>query len=112
MVAVNKLDDGTLANSPKSAVGPTIGILSGKPFPPDAPTKITGPTSDKASGETCSKVSLAWTAPANDGGSAVTSYTVYRNTSNAEATTQAGTSATASYTDTSPGAGDDGLVYY
>jgi len=106
------MDDGTLASSAKSAVGPTIGILSGKPFPPDAPTKITGPASDATSGETCSSVSIAWTAPANDGGSPVTSYTIYRNTSNAEAKTVAGTSTTATYTDTAPGAGADGLVYY
>lgn len=101
------MDDGTLASSAKSAVGPTIGILSGKPFPPDAPTKITGPADN--SGETCSSLSIAWTAPANDGGSPVTSYTIYRNTSNAEAKTVAGTSTTATFADTGTA---DGVVYY
>jgi hypothetical protein len=111
VAAVNPLDGaGVTAESPKSDICPTTGILSGAPLPPDAPTKITGPTS----GETCSSVDIAWTAPLNNGGSAITGYKVYYGTTS-DATTAAPMPADAGVAvaykhDTS--AVPDGIIFY
>jgi len=115
VVAVNPMDGtGVNAESVKSDTCPTTGILSGAPLPPDAPTKVTGPAADATSGETCSKVDIAWTAPLNNGGSAVTGYKVYWG-STAKATTLATMPADAgvkvAYShDTTAIA--DGIIYY
>lgn len=109
---MNTLDGvAQLGVSAKSAVGPALGLLSGSPFPPDAPTSVTGPAGDATSGETCSKVSIAWTAPANNGGSAVTGYAVYHGKTK-DASTKAGDSTTTSYEHATTAAGDDGIIFY
>lgn len=100
------------ATSPKSDVCPATGILSGAPSPPDAPTKVTGPAADSTTA-TCDSVDIAWTAPANNGGSAVTGYSVYYGTT-AKATTAAAAAtdktATSYKHDTSSIA--DGVIFY
>jgi len=113
--AVNPMDGTDVnAESEKSDVCPTTGILSGAPLPPDAPTKVTGPTADAASGATCSEVAIGWTAPLNNGGAVVTGYKIYYGTSakaTTAATTPAHTGTTASYKhDTTSIA--DGIIYY
>ncbi len=66
---------------------------------PSAPTNL-------AATLTAGKIALSWTAPANNGGSAITSYSIYRGTaSGSESTTAIGSSTTLSYTDSNVVAG-------
>ena len=79
----NSLSDST----PSAEVSAIILTVSG------APTALTA----TASG---SYVSLSWTAPSSNGGSAITSYSIYRGTAaGSESTSPVGTSTTLAYTD-------------
>jgi fibronectin type 3 domain-containing protein len=73
------------------------------PTVPDAPINLT-------SAAIGSYVTLSWTAPADDGGSAINSYSIFRGTSaGSESTTAIGTSTTTTYTDTTV---VSGIYYY
>jgi len=92
VAAVNAM--GTSSRSAEaSAKVPTVLTV------PGAPTGLTA----SASG---SSASLRWTAPASTGGSAITSYSIYRGTgAGSESTTAIGTSTTTTYTDATVVAG-------
>lgn len=109
-MALNALDGGVVGESAKSDVCPATGLLSGAPSPPDAPTAITGPDAASTTA-TCDSVAIGWTAPANNGGSAVTSYTVYYGTTAAAATSAGDAGLKTTYTHSTTGVAD-GTIFY
>ncbi len=76
---------------------------------PSSGTVSSAPT-NLASTLTAGKVALTWSAPASNGGSAITSYNIYRGTSaGGESATAIGTSTSLAYTDSNVVAG---TTYY
>src|SRR5262249_5160722 len=64
-------DSSTPVKTATSSVTSTASPIAGTP--PDAPTGLTATPGNN-------KITLTWTAPANNGGVAITSYRVYRST--------------------------------
>ncbi len=88
--AVNSVGTSAASNEASRSVPRTV---------PSAPTNL-------AATLMTGKVSLTWSAPASNGGSAITSYNIYRGTSaGSESTTALGTSTTLSYIDSNVVAG-------
>jgi len=92
--------------------GPTgLGTPNGTPsFAPGAPATPTVPSAPQSPSAVAGnkKITVSWTAPASNGGSAVTSYRVYRGTTSGGAASYASTTST-SYVDT---AVTIGVTYY
>ena len=79
--------------SDSSASAEVSAIITATPVAPAAPTGLTTTSSG-------SYALLTWTAPTSNGGSAITSYNIYRGTSaGSESTTAIGSSTTQTYTD-------------
>ena len=86
VAAVNAIGTSSRSTEVSAKVTTTLTV-------PGAPTLLTA----KASG---TSAYLTWTAPANNGGSAITSYSIYRGTAaGSESTMAIGTSATTTYSD-------------
>jgi hypothetical protein len=70
------------------------------------PTAPTAPVSLAATNATAGQIQLTWTAPASNGGKAITSYNIYRGTvAGSESATAIGNSTALTYSDTSVVAG-------
>ncbi|MGI0088651.1 MAG: fibronectin type III domain-containing protein, partial [Nitrosotalea sp.] len=77
---------------------------------PVAPATAPGaPTGLAATAASSSQINLSWTAPSNNGGSAITNYKIYRSTSSGTETLLATTGNVNSYTDTGL---TNGVTYY
>lgn len=85
--------------------GNTSALNLVNPTVPDAPTSLSATAGDSGTVE----IDLAWTAPADDGGSAITGYEIYRDTTATATTLLTTIGATTSYNDTSV---SDGTTYY
>ncbi len=97
--AVNAYGEASTAAVPAEPLAPTATL-------PGAPTSLTASSSSGPS------ISLSWKAPAANGGSAITSYHVYRGTSSGAETaygTVTCTASTCTYTDTGS---SRGFTYY
>ena len=98
VAAVNAVGEGTASNEVTAT--PQAPVVSS---PPTAPQNLTGST---ASGR---GVQLDWQAPASNGGTAITSYRIYRSTASGGSKSLIATSSSVSYKDAST---VRGVTYY